>query len=264
MEKHSCKYCGKNFGKMQHLKNHTETAKYCLALRSDTSEYKCEYCEKSLSHKTSLVRHQKLCLAYKDHMINSLEEKLKLQEEDILAMVDDFEEKLKLQKDDFFTKLNDKDNIINKQQAKIVELEKEVSFEKGIVIGIDKGIDKTAKPQIVVNKTNNSTNKTNNSTNKTNNSTNKTNNGKIINKKLALVPITHIQPLTLEYVKSRVNEYDYDKYKNGRKGVTQFIENLILLNMEDGTTQKNMVCTDRSRNAFHRNMNIAIFTRLGV
>jgi hypothetical protein len=236
-EESMCKFCGKNFSNIQNLKNHIKTAKYCLALRNenDTLEFTCEYCDQSLSHKSSLVRHQKSCLVYKDYMISSLEEKLKLQEQDIIVIVDDFEEKLKLQKGDFLAKLKEKDDII-------IKLREEVSFEKGIVTGIDKGIDKAAaKPQIVVNKNN-----TNNSKNST------TNNGKIINKKLALVPITHIQPLTLEYVKSRVEEYDYDKYKNGRKGVSQFIENLILLNMDDGTTQKNMICTDRSRNAFHR------------
>jgi hypothetical protein len=251
-----CEFCGKSFSCSYNLKVHTKSAKYCLSLRNEKPSviYPCEYCDFQSTNKYSLNTHVKTCVAHKEYIIEEKDKELDEKNKEIIGKDKTIailnKNVMRLESNDLKqqTLIKDQQKTIEKLKVRVSELEKEVSFEKGIVTGIDKGIDKaatTTKPQIVVNKTDHST-KTNNRTN------NKTNNGKIINKKLALVPITHIQPLTLEYVKSKINEYDYDKYKNGRKGVTQFIENLILLDMEDGTTQKNMVCTDRSRNAFHR------------
>jgi hypothetical protein len=213
-----CEFCGKSFSTDYNLKVHMKSAKYCLAQRNEEPSiiFSCKYCDFQFTKKSNLNTHLKSCASFKKKSTNKKYNVL-------------YEENEKLKR-----RVLQQKTIIKDLRSKIIELEKEVSYGKGVVVGIETGIDKAPKPQMIMNNTN-------------------SNGGnKIINKKLALIPITHIQPLTDEYVKSRVEEYDYDKYKKGRKGVTQFIENLILLDMDDGTTQKNMVCTDRSRNAFHR------------
>jgi hypothetical protein len=238
-----CEFCGKSFSNIYNLNIHTKSAKYCLAQRNEKPSitYPCKYCDSQFTKKSTLNNHLKSCVALKAELSTVIEKK----DADMEIEKRDKENK-KLYKENAKLKkmLLEQNNISNirqkiiknqrktitEQQSKIIELEKEVSYGKGIVVGIEKA----PKPQMIMNNTN-------------------SNGGnKITKKKLSLIPITHIQPLTDEYVKSRVEEYDYNKYKNGRKGVTQFIENLILLDMDDGTTQKNMVCTDRSRNAFHR------------
>lgn len=210
MDEYVCEYCNKEFSSATNLKNHVKRAKYCINSRAQSNDFRCEFCDKILLGTHSLPRHQKSCLAYKNHVIDDLENQMQNKDEETSR------------------KLKSKDALIRKKNNRIaiLEKEKELAYEKGMVAGMEK----TIKPQkIVVN-----------------------NNNKIVNKKLSNMPITHIQPLTIDYVKSRVEEYDYASYKNGRRGIEEYIKNLITLDMEDGTVQKNYVSTDLTRNAFHR------------
>ena len=221
MNKNECEFCKRCFSSPQNLGTHKKTAKYCLALRVpsalaivDMSSYKCDYCNQVYSQKHSLLKHQNSCPGYNEYLIENLKEQLEEKNNTI------HEQKMRTIK-----LLKARDAKIAEKDAEIAELKEKISYEKGMVAGMEKTIK---PPKIVVN-----------------------NNNKIINKKLAAIPTSHIQPLTLEYVKSKVDEYDYMCYKRGKKGIKQYIENLIIVDM-DGVIQQNYACTDRSRNAFHR------------
>lgn len=190
------------------------------------SKNKCEFCGKCFSSPQNLITHKKTARYC-----------LELRESDITEYTCDYCGTVLLHKKSLVRHhkscLEYKDYLIAslekkllEKDAKIAELQSKLSYKEGEVVGMEKSIK---PPKIVVN-------------------------NKIINKKLASVQTSHIQPLTLEYVKSRVDEYDYEAYKRGKKGVRQYIENLIILEM-DGVVHQNYACTDRSRNAFHRLVN---------
>ena len=205
---------------------------------------KCEFCKKCFSSSYNLDTHKKTakyCLAlrnpvvaivdtpeyrcnYCNHIL-SRKDSLVRHQKSCLGYKDYLISNLKEQIEEQGKTINDLrvENAKLLKDAEMAELKKEISYGKGMVAGMEKTIK---SPKIVVN-------------------------NKIINKKLAAIPTSHIQPLTLEYVKSKVDEYDYMTYKRGKKGINQYIENLIIVDM-NGVIHQNYACTDRSRNAFHR------------
>ncbi len=239
-----CEFCGKSFSNIYNLDIHIKSAKYCLTQRGENPSilYPCDHCDSQFTKKSTLTNHLKSCASFNKKMSleaidiekkdKTLHKEIKKLKKTVLqqkVIIDSKQETIKK-----LQETNKKLRETNKEQrSKIIELEKEVSYGKGMVVGIETGIDKAPKPQMVMNNTNS--------------------NGisKITNKKLASIPITHIQPLTEEYIKSRVDEYDYEKYKLGKRGVVQFVVGIVTLFI-DGSNQKNYACTDRSRNAFHR------------
>jgi hypothetical protein len=73
-----------------------------------------------------------------------------------------------------------------------------------------------------------------------------------VSKKLGALPITTIEPFTISLIKKNLENYTYEMYKRVELGVIDFITDITILEMEDGTIEKNYVSSDRSRNAFHR------------
>jgi DNA-directed RNA polymerase beta' subunit len=76
-----------------------------------------------------------------------------------------------------------------------------------------------------------------------------TNNTAYINPKLINIKCDTIAPFTIENVKKEIDsgKYTYEKFIHGECGLVDFISNLIV--DED---QRSYVCTDTSRNKFHR------------
>jgi hypothetical protein len=69
-----CSFCGYTATTKSNLKSHQAKTMYCLEIQhgkvkssihveDDVEDHKCVWCENSYAHKTSLVRHQKLCKA---------------------------------------------------------------------------------------------------------------------------------------------------------------------------------------------------------
>lgn len=79
-----CEFCDKKFTTAFNLKNHKNTAVYCLKLRGGnvTKQYKCEFCNENFTQKITLTKHSAICTGFKlqktlEKEIDSLKEKLK-------------------------------------------------------------------------------------------------------------------------------------------------------------------------------------------
>ena len=75
-----------------------------------------------------------------------------------------------------------------------------------------------------------------------------------IHPKLVNLPISNIPALTDEYVMERVSDgiLTYEKASKGYSGMLDVICDLITHENDDGIVERNYVCTDVSRNSFHR------------
>lgn len=209
-----CEYCGKILSSQSNLAAHVKTAKYCLNLRGKNipANYECEYCESVFTTKAPWNLHMERCKIMKEmetEKINSLQKKIDRLEKEVARQKSVIEKK----------------NLELEHYAKELKLEKNVSKNEGIVIGMTK-----AKPRVV----------------KNNITTN------IVNQKLSKIPIDYINPFTLDYVECNLHEYDYNTFLKGNFGVVDFIKGLTMLDMGDGTTQINYACTNPSTQNFHR------------
>lgn len=75
----------------------------------------------------------------------------------------------------------------------------------------------------------------------------------IINPKLINVVTENIRPLTVETVREDVHKYGYNEFLRGYSGLKEFVTSIISLTTPDGDgNERNYVCTDASRNSFHR------------
>lgn len=72
-----------------------------------------------------------------------------------------------------------------------------------------------------------------------------------VNKLMAL-PIDNIKPFTVSTIKDNLEDYTYDDYKMGTRGVIKFLKSMISLTNEEGQLERNYVCTDPSRNNYYR------------
>ena len=93
-----CEFCKKVFKTKGILKNHQNTTKYCLDLRSQINEkYKCQYCFKILTSKHNLENHYDKCINKSVFLEKNLEiEKLKIE----LNLKNESIEKIKEQYDE--------------------------------------------------------------------------------------------------------------------------------------------------------------------
>jgi len=75
-----------------------------------------------------------------------------------------------------------------------------------------------------------------------------------IHPKLANLPINNIPALTDEYVIEKVSEgiLTYEKASKGYPGMLDVICDLITFENDEGVLERSYVCTDVSRNSFHR------------
>ncbi|MBV1929725.1 MAG: hypothetical protein KUG81_09480, partial [Gammaproteobacteria bacterium] len=75
-----------------------------------------------------------------------------------------------------------------------------------------------------------------------------------IHPKLINLPIANVPALTREYVEQKVNDgiLTYEKAARGHSGMLDVICDLITHENEDGIVERSYVCTDVSRNSFHR------------
>jgi hypothetical protein len=75
-----------------------------------------------------------------------------------------------------------------------------------------------------------------------------------VNPKLVNLPVSNVPALTQEYITERVNDgiLTYEKAAKGYLGILDVISDLITHENDEGIIERNFVCTDASRNSFHR------------
>jgi len=256
------------------LQTHIKTAKYCLKIRGEKldTNYVCNHCDAQFTQKIALRTHLKSCKIANNSTymedIKSLNEKI-IALEDILKdnqkIISELRTKSKQEKDkniklteknkvivdelkqselsnqQLLKELETKTTKISEQKVKIknrdvtiMKLQNENATCKGILIGVN-----SAKPQVVHNNNNNKHN-------------NKNVMNTTVNQKLSLIPIDNIRPLTIDLVNQNINKYDYNSFQKGILGIVNFIKELTILELDDGTIEKNYASTSSSRDNFHR------------
>ncbi len=229
MEGIECNFCKKTFKNSSVLKNHKQTAKYCLKIQKENNitDIKenlkiCEYCEKTFASST-LKRHQSTC-KIKNSEINIEKEKIKELEND----------NIQLQKEVSMLKkhiielnsqiLEYKDDII-KYKDEIKDYEMKLTELKGELTVYKKDheclLDIAKQP-------------------KSHNYT--TNNNKILNisSSIDFTDINKIRDII-------ENNYTMEYFLDGQKGFAKFaLENLLI----DDEGNLKYICTDPSRQIF--------------
>ncbi len=219
--KHVCEFCQKGFSNKSNLLFHQNNARYCIESRkkSSTSEYNCEFCESVLANKYSLRKHYSRCS----------DKKLKELKDEYKEKINSLKKGKKQLKKESDREINDlkKDNKqlkkeVDKLRVSNEELKDELFEQKGVVSGMQKGPGKTYNAYI--------------------------------HPKLINLPIANIPALTHEYVEQKVSDgiLTYEKAAKGYSGMLDVICDLITHENDDGIIERSYVCTDVSRNSFHR------------
>jgi hypothetical protein len=138
---------------------------------------------------------------------------------------DEYKLKLKKIKYNLMSELQEKDRSIKSLKTKNKELEQENENLKGVIEGM-----KTAPDKKTIYNT------------------------AYVHPKLVNLPISNVPALTQEYMIEKVNSgiLTYEKSARGHSGILEVIGELITHENESGIIERNYVCTDVSRNSFHR------------
>lgn len=254
-----CEFCSKVFSSNTNLNKHIDTAQYCLAKRKIiTIKYSCDpLCGKTCANAGALARHQAVCSIY-NH--------IKWQNE-MQPKLDELQKKYEIEKK---AHLKCK-NALKQKDEEIKELTDQLNLKKGYIEGV-----KNAKTQVINHITNTQPKTINNTVNYN-------------NAKVAALPIDHIQPFNMELIKNNLYKYTLKEFLKKEKGIIDFLKDLIFLDViideriEDITSathyitgetdsstntdksnlqlsaesskiqrEQSYVCTDTSRNKFHR------------
>nr|QBK85774.1 MAG: hypothetical protein LCMAC101_03690 [Marseillevirus LCMAC101] len=127
-------------------------------------------------------------------------------------------------REDFKIKIKDLKIKVDVLEQENKELKEKLDTQKGMVEGMQKAPPRTVK------------------------------NTAYIHPKLINLPINNIQPLTLGFVDDKISDgiLTYEKAVRGYPGMLDVICDLITHENDNGEIEKNYVCTDVSRNSFHR------------
>ncbi len=222
----TCKYCHKTYSSNHNLLRHQKTTISCLSIRNEKplNSFTCEFCHTNFVHKSTLIRHYSACSFKKKIDLRESKKKLRIKYEEGLNR--EKEKTKKLTERNLSKKIEIKElkNTNIEMKNEILELKKEVERQKGLIDGL-----KTAPDKRTIYNT-------------------------AIHPKLVNLPINNIRALTDEYVMERVNDgiLTYEKAARGYPGMLEVICELITHENDDGVIERNYVCTDVSRNSFHR------------
>nr|QBK86089.1 MAG: hypothetical protein LCMAC101_06840 [Marseillevirus LCMAC101] len=223
-----CDFCGRDYSNKYNLVRHQKT--YCknADVSINTKKYDCKYCNNYFSSKNSLGRHKITCPCKNEYRLKRTNRNLKIAYDEEIAglhqTIEEFRQAIKEKDEEFRQAIKEKDE-------EIVELK--VKCETGKIEVYDKVCIKALDKSTV---------------------TNNTNNTAYIHPKLVNLPITNIHPLTEGYVKDKVSNggYTFDHYLKGENGLVDFIYSITMCENDDGDLERNYVCTDPSRDSYHR------------
>ncbi len=222
----TCKYCHKTYSSKHNLLRHEKTTISCLSIRNEKplNSFSCEFCHTDFVHRSTLSRHYSSCSSKKKTVLRDRKKKLRMKYEEELNKEKGKTEKLTEKVSTKRIEINELKKTNIEMKNEITELKKEVERQKGIIDGL-----KTAPDKRTIYNT-------------------------AIHPKLVNLPINNIRALTDEYVIERVNEgiLTYEKAARGYPGMLEIICELITHENDEGVIERNYVCTDVSRNSFHR------------
>jgi len=187
----------------------------CSRRKNADDILKCEYCEKTFTRKSSLEKHLGIC--FSKQIVD-----LRGEHEILICKERGKTKELKKENKELRKKIDNLEKDNGKLKETNEELKDELFEQKGIVSGMQKGPGKTYNAYI--------------------------------HPKLINLPISTVPALTREYVEQKVSAgiLTYEKAAKGYPGMLDVICNLITHENDDGIVERNYVCTDTSRNSFHR------------
>lgn len=213
-----CNFCRKTFSNERNLKVHQTTAKYCLIVQGkiSKSDFLCEYCKKEYSSEFSKCRHQNRC-PEKKYSENA-------------KAIEDLKDELRKSRNTGVMLRDQTDVIISDLKAMISKKNEKIARLEG-------------KYEVCEDHYTKESSKTKNTTTY-----------HITQQKLDSIPTTTIEPLTIDYVRKKIEEeYTYDKFIEDPIGsVVDLIIDMTSVINEDGVREMNYACTDVSRHNCHR------------
>ena len=262
-EKYICEFCGNSFSTKTILKTHKKSALYCLTKRSkkvqSVQKFKCKHCQKEYTTQQNLDKHLGLCKEKKKYHDKKLKSQIfTLKRKNIKLKIKNKNVKIKLIDLEKQSKSIKKELVDSKEQNK--ESEKEIHELKIMVEKLReeniKTREKLAKKEGVVEGIINAPirNITNKNTTNKNTNTNTNTTTTYVNPKLTNINVENIEPLTIERIKKQISNGKFtDKhFEKGIDGIVEFLVPIMTLKRDDGTVERNYVCTDVSRNKFYR------------
>nr|QBK85652.1 MAG: hypothetical protein LCMAC101_02470 [Marseillevirus LCMAC101] len=207
-----CDYCGKTYANKYSLKKHQTVNASCL--RDRNKKVVTDKCEYCGKIYIHLNIHLKTCKTREFSISHNYE------------------------KEELNGKIDKKDNKIKKLLSEIKELRKENTKLKSANKHLD---DKLREQQGIVKGMQTAPDK-------------KTIYNTAIHPKLVNLPIGNIRALTNEFIEERVSDgiLTYERATRGYPGMLEVICELITHENDNGEIERNYVCTDVSRNSFHR------------
>ena len=253
-EKNICKFCGNSFSTKGALKIHKDTALYCLAKRgklNKVQKFKCKYCQKKYTTHQNLNKHINSCIGEGKYYIRKAKSRifilkrkniqLKIENECIkkeFAESKDQNESIKKKLDVSKKEIYELKELMNKLREENIKTREKLAKKEGEVDGII-----NAPIRNITTTTNKNTNNTTNKNTTT-----------YVNPKLVNINVENIEPLTIERIKKQISDGKFtDKhFEKGVDGIVEFLVPIMTLKRDDGTVERNYVCTDVSRNKFYR------------
>lgn len=239
-----CEFCGKVFSTKTNLHRHQRTVTSCLHIQGKTLTGNiCEYCNRVFPEKSGLNRHLLSCKAKRefDNKQNIKNLKIKCNKK-ISKLKSVYEDKI----DEREKENKCLNSLLGEKDKRILELEKIIKEkdEEIVNLKIECGISKSDGRVEIYDKV---CTKVLDKSTVTNNTVN-------VHPKLVNLPIANIHPLTEDYVKNSVGNggYTFDHYLKGENGLVDFIYSITMSENEDGNIERNYVCTDPSRDSYHR------------
>ncbi len=237
----NCEFCNKTFSSKSNLTAQQTTAKFCLEIQGkhkEEKQFKCEYCDKLLTQRSSLEDHYNICKEKlkkchleKDREYSTIIKKLELE---LVKMkkTDEKNKKLIEEKENLILQLKQKDTyheaMIKEKNEYIAKLEAKLEkFEDAVVTNM------AATTHVLEAKAV----KAAASTTTTNNTTLNTN-----------ITVNNVLNLSQEHVKKVLTErLNYNVVYAGQAGLASFVFDNIL---KDATGKLIYRCVDASRQMF--------------